>query len=563
MPKKSSLNCKKSSEFGRKRKSTKKSVPGIEGEVRIMMYVKNFSGRRIGKGEWVRLPGMQKLETALVNQWYIRMQKARAIKIVVIHGIQNCVRVCYLGKIPTWFSHKITTSSSDQQLNDYFNKAKRILTCMNFRDASADPKNDWSAAGAGFLLTDKSAHSERRSQLKFKTYESLRQECKYYGPEPRSVFHIVKMLEDNIVNSPTVKPQGNWFAGNELCKKIVMIMNKYIELIMMGYFVDVLMNGGYHKLSLHATDEQRKAAAAAASSRSSSGQGARSSAAAAVNQNSEIVDGRMDNMQRQLDKIVEMLGGFHQGDNHYDNSSHVINNNQAPPKGSIAKRMYDAAKKRAGSISGAAAGLFSRKHSSAPPAGGGSGRSSGKRSAGSESSAAQVAPTSPSNPGRGAALKKMLARTKAAQAGAQFGGNVDRGLNSMVGYVRPFRSSMMESYTGMTPSMYASHINSRTGVPAGHNNMTLARANDYYGSYRVGERMNPSFGAAKNNRRKSVRKNKKDEESDDEEVKPKKTAAQKRRAATARVLAAAKKDAAKKRKSKGKGKAKFGNSFFF
>jgi hypothetical protein len=75
---------------------------------------------------------------------------------------------------------------------------------------------------------------------------------------------------------------------------------------------------------------------------------------------------------------------------------------------------------------------------------------------------------------------------------SRFGYSPD--LTRMTGYVRPMRSSAMEQYTGMTPSMYRRHLNSRTGNPMGQPGGRLAQANSYYGSYALGEKLNPGFG---------------------------------------------------------------------
>ena len=79
-------------------------------------------------------------------------------------------------------------------------------------------------------------------------------------------------------------------------------------------------------------------------------------------------------------------------------------------------------------------------------------------------------------------------------------------LARMTGYVRPYRTTAMEQYTGMTPAMYRRHINSKTGNPMGLKSPRLSRANSYYGSYPLGESLNPSFGQRK---RRSVTKKKK------------------------------------------------------
>ena len=81
-----------------------------------------------------------------------------------------------------------------------------------------------------------------------------------------------------------------------------------------------------------------------------------------------------------------------------------------------------------------------------------------------------------------------------------------RGTNSMTGYVRPYRLTAMEDYTGMTPSMYGRHINSRTGIPTGMASPRLSQANSYYGSYRLGERLDPMNRFGRRRRKAPVKK---------------------------------------------------------
>lgn len=611
MPKKSSLKCKKSSCFGRKRKSSSKNdKKAVPGEIRIMMCVQDFSSRKIRKHPtWVRVPGVRSLEVDLIKQWYIKMQKARAIKIVFIHGMQNCIRVSYLDKIPTWFSHKITASSSDLQVNDYFNKAKRILTCMNYRDASAADADggDWSVRGAGFLLTDKSANSEKRSQLKFKKYEDLIRECRYYGPQPRSVFHILDMINNNVDSI------GNKAATKHLlCKEVVAVMKDQIELIMMGYPLEVLKHGGYINVAM----AKAVAAGLPALVHSTGASGATPSSdnvaaathelvqentnlqkevktaqqqAEAAQQQAEAAKRTSTSLQKEVKRLSMYRGNVNEEKcflEHKDRNGNVVEQIEISVQDlkSVAQLMFIANYETMNidQLCTAVGEEFQRKHpkekmshileqmpflqmfATQPPSSTSASVRSSGGSAASSSASVAVAKSSATQSAKsrtelGAGAESGKDAIKAGKlAGTSFGRITGRGWSSgttpMVGFVRPFRSTPMEAYTGMTPKMYASHINARTGTPAGPNNMGLAKANDYYGSYNLGKHMNftNSFG------RKYADS---DSDSDSEDEKPKK------RKAVAKK--ATKKKATKKSASTSFGKKKkrtsssFGKSFFF
>jgi hypothetical protein len=89
--------------------------------------------------------------------------------------------------------------------------------------------------------------------------------------------------------------------------------------------------------------------------------------------------------------------------------------------------------------------------------------------------------------------RRPMRRMSGRRMGSRFGRSPN--LTRMVGYTPPHRISAMEQYTGMTPRMYKRHINSRTGTPMGiRSGPRLSESNSYYGSYELGENLNPGFG---------------------------------------------------------------------
>lgn len=546
----------KSTELSFSRKKSKKDV-GTPGDVKIMMCVRDFSGKKAGKPKWVRLPNMKELELDLIKQWYIRMQKSRALKLVFIHGIQTCVRICYANKIPTWFNQKITTATPEKTTKEYFNKALRILMCMRLHEPS----------GAGFLLTDSSSKSATKySQLKFRNFSSLSSSCRYFGQEPKTIFEIIKLLEDNI-EKPTGKDTYPWQEKSNFtsgrysnwdktvagwpdengefrqvqvhCKEVTGVMKELFFMVLRGMPVDVLLYGGY--TTVQQLIQQYKAHQKTTADK-----------------------------QEQEEKPDLMGGGGGGGytspSGSFQSGSHIEPHEKTPTS----------QEEETTSKSTSAGGKSFWSRVGAKIGGGGSKKSASQGStdpvsatSGSMMDFTQMSKQARSEAGEAdKASKKAEEIAKQARRGS-FGRSNGRGWSSgvapMIGYVRPYRVSAMESYTGMTPRMYGRHIDSATGLPMGGAMAPLSRANSYYGSYRLGERLNPSFGRTarktvkKTAARKTVKKTTARKTAARKTVK--KTAARNTvKKNTARKTAARKTTA---RKTARKSGVSFGQGFFF
>lgn len=425
------------SAFGRKRRSTKSESINkyIPMDVSIKMYFKD-PFRKSAKAHWVSIPGLEKLKIELGQQWYKRLILERFIKLIVIHGIQSCVRACYYGQIPSWFKQRLTYSSNDKVVDDYWTKAKRVIACFRL----------FSVEDAGFLLTDRSILTAKTvNQLKFRSPEDISSECRFRSPIYNDVYSLLGMIEANIGNASS-SVNGALSESQMNCKQIVGRMKEMIEKLLSGDIQVIIPYG------------------------------------ATVSQ-ADLVQEMVNRIQSvQIMRANQALKARGETDLIAD----TIMNQARLPTGSGRKHPTPVSVRQPTPV---------RKPTPSPI-----GRPSG----------VPIGTTNPIAAGHEAIQKSkgILSRLNKFKRGA-FGSAWDPTTVSMTGFVKPYRVSAMESYTGMTPSAYRSHINSRTGSPTGSGGR-LAKANNYYGSYRLGEMLNPSsrFG-----RRRALH-----DEDDDEDV---------------------------------------------
>jgi hypothetical protein len=103
---------------------------------------------------------------------------------------------------------------------------------------------------------------------------------------------------------------------------------------------------------------------------------------------------------------------------------------------------------------------------------------------------------------RSSTNKKTVKRT-APKRRQRFGKMTGHGWSAttapMMGFVKPYNMSMAEQITGMTDKNYLKHISSRTATPVNGPPVNVAQANNYYGTYGLGTRVNPvsSYGKVK------------------------------------------------------------------
>lgn len=192
-------------------------------EVEFKMYFKDPL-RRNSPGQWVKIPGMELAKFNMAKQWYTRLILERFAKLIIIQGIQQCVKVCYLGKIPGWYSSRIMYNSKDSTFEDYWSKTKRIITCFRLFDK----------ADAGFLLTEESMRNAKNpSQFKFRSINDLASECRFREPVFDSVFGLLDMIGQDLTGDATITMGGNnVFRENQMqCGSIIERMRDMIRAV--------------------------------------------------------------------------------------------------------------------------------------------------------------------------------------------------------------------------------------------------------------------------------------------------------------------------------------------
>ena len=460
------------SAFGARRKTTK-SAKCQEGEVKISMCVRDVTGKGSKNCRWMSLPGNMGVQKGIAEKWYLTLQVAKGVKLVFIKAMQECVKACYYQKIPSWFKRAIKSSASEKVVNEYFEKARRILFCMNLYDQEA----------AGWLLTAKSVKTAKYvSGLKFKSYDQLKTDCKYehsINKMPKNVFELLNMFRQNIyIDEPQYPGQGGEFFNAKMhCREIYQATRKVVEFVIkFPHQVDnILAANGFMTIKELQQREQQKQNISSAPTGSMRG--------------SQAEDNALVGPVTPSRSVVRANGAAAAQNRISENQNRARAAGFAAEAGNLAKQAGDAASK----------------------------------------------------------LSKMVGFGRRRRRSG-FGWSATT--TPMIGFVRPFRSSAMEQYTGMTPRMYRRHIGSRTGTPMGVSRPNLARANDYYGSWRLGERLNPMnrFG-----RRRASHDS--DDDSDDEEPKRRTTRRRttrrktttKRKTATKRKTTTRRKSPAKKR----------------
>jgi hypothetical protein len=418
----------KKSSFGRRKSTTSKVSKNILMDVEIKMYFKD-PFRTSSKSQWVTIPGMEMLKYNIAKQWYKRLILERFIKLIVIHGIQTCVRVCYGGQIPSWYRSRLGYTSSESTLNEYWSRTKRIVACFRL----------FSTEDAGFLLTDKSVLTAKTvNQLKFRTPEDLASECRFRDPVYSNVFSLLGLIDSNI-GTPDRVAGGENSAIHEQkmqCKSIIASVIAMVNGVIQGDH-QIMSAYGFNAASLISIQDIMRIILDV--------QRMRYNRTLSARNESELID----------EEVVAQ-------------APILTSSPTAQPAGQT-------------------------KRTPTEPKAGQTKRS---ESAGSEIlSPEELAAMMKQSLDADVEINKAEAAEAAAFAANKFGRSrfgQNASLVSATGFVKPYRISAMESYTGMTPSAYRKHIGARGATPTGTSRVNLARANNYYGSYRLGEELNPT-----------------------------------------------------------------------
>ena len=508
------------------------------GKCIIKMYVADFSDRVIPEyPEWHTVPVTKwielylylknsgqleneklTLENVLVGYWYTRLHKELALKIIFITTMQQCIYVTYRRKIPPWFSKRIKSVRNTKLIQEYFNKARRLLACiLLYKDD--DVSSNGKSLAVGHLLTKASLYDIAtiygnmnrtpkaldnliRNKIRFKSEYELAQECKGYGERWPTIYEIVDQVRK--------LPSGQGFFKTVACQDYLLQMKEAFDLVLQNPWFWVRSLYTYGAIN---TTELKQLETKLSLVTKRPGQDART-----INLGTRrgILPGQI----RQQDKRPSVGGG--------------------PTPTSTPPEIIEPTSPRPGP-----------SPPPPPPASTGASPSTGSGDANevinelnslglkilanklgkyahlapirvirkTKTTVEKIQDKIPdiSNKSLKDAQKTINeAANKAASANdldmqivlmplkgklmgqSSFGSNI--GLNQMMGFVKPYRNSMMEDYTGFSPRMYRNHINDNTV-----GDLDIPQANNYYGSYRLGANLDPGSGfGRKRNRNKDV-----------------------------------------------------------
>lgn len=436
------------STFGRRKKTTgsKKKVvsKNIPMDVKIQVYFKDPFSRKT-KETWVEIPGMEQLKYNIAKQWYSRLILEKAVKIIVIHAVQNCIRACYMGLVPPWFKQSMGTNVSDEAIEKYWRLTKRIIVCFRL----------FKSNNAGFLFTEQSLLTAKTlNQLKFRDPSDLATECRFREPIYDNVYSLLGLLEDDIGKASGMSvggvfnENGNQDNVNRMhCSQIIQIAKTMIT---------QLFRGDLSILTIYGT---------------------KTSTIGYIN---EVISTILQVQQARYNASIQSRG----------NTSQIVDENtlntfsigaHTGPSGTSSKGPVPAPPGRTVPVpSGRTVTVPSGRTVPVP-----SPNNNGQGGGISDELVAQAAEAKTKGKRKfaaaaAAALEKLGLRS-------EFGSSL---VNS-IGYVRPYRVSAMESYTGMTPSAYRKHISARGASPTGTSRLNLSQGNNYYGSYNLGDSLNP------------------------------------------------------------------------
>lgn len=530
------------------------------GTIAVMMSINTKEGRK-----WVRVPNyiknltdavnsadgetsFEELNKAVANFWYNKLHKEKSLKLLFINFVQRCVASNYFGKVPTWFSKRLSSRSSDTCIEDYYRKARRIIvsfllfTNHEYDHMKGDPVK--LAYAAGHLIAKTSmknileiAHVETnrlkqkqmiRDALAFKDYKTdLVMEARIY-PGGDGYTSRYKSIWDILIELDKAQyAKAPDFMNTFLCQDLVKQFLHQVNFVINSpydYTDEILIKGlvipsnpiGTHPAASEIAEIMKKSGNNTISDADLTDIGHRHNLTQAA-------------LLKLIDEIVKLVGDnsirttLNTQMNAYIPKKPDVKGPKPGPTGPIINPP-DPIPDVKGALSGAA---FDKK--AAPVI-------TEIKKLGSKVKAPELNSVLNANPeivlslfhddaatrdenfekmkreiGASAARQLRVAATsifnkkygfgarmrryrdgRYCNRGSRFGAPVD--LTRMTGYVRPYDISAMENYTGMTPDMYRRHNSRNTGAPYGGMNGPIPRANSYYGNYRNGEALNPSAG---------------------------------------------------------------------
>lgn len=497
--------------YGRKkRKSVSKGV--LPGKVELRMCISPGIGKKL---KWVKVPCVgslrelgtvdvdEDLTKSFVRSWYLKLRKAKALKIAFIVFMQRCVALSYFDRLPTWFGKKIRYKTSDITVQDYYLKAKRILAAyLLYKHDGIDGNFET----AGHLATRKcvrkinaltaypkfkalEVYRQNRkiaSLIKFKKIDSIKAEVKNYDNRIMSIWDIIRACRaktGRIHSLSSIICQDEYKKFVETVELVMNHPEGYLDLALYGGITKHTAQLDLQQLenTIQSLTEQLKQARKVETETSISesgetitmqeGEGIPPPPSPSGGTTPDFRHTRYisDKTHARLQQAKEALSGFkfrppkpkppippQGGEPQYTRLDEDGDPDLITIDPRTKKSYYEGFLKElaAWKVAQRQKGAFGRN--------------------------------------RHAMRYRRHPGMRKRPMGPRFGRSPN--LTRMTGYVRPYRLSAMEQYTGMTPGMYRRHINSRTGNPMGMPSPRLARANSYYGSYPLGEKLNPSFG---------------------------------------------------------------------
>lgn len=485
------------------------------------------------------------LTSVFVKAWYLRLRKERAYKIAFIDFMQNCVRSSYMGQLPTWFKKRVRYSSNDKTIDEYFKKARRILGAYLLYRHDGQFHNLEGRNGVvnrlaqGHLLVPKSCVKIQRETytdkylslppgrqfrrlgtlVKFKDEATLAKEVKPYDGRLKHIHNVVFEVVEyhrgsqgdigqfkKYIHKPNsslvdmVKTQG---LCPQLFERFVKVC-QYIESNPEAY-VDMAINqtyGGYKTSVVHNdknavhnlsgagklgdfTDDEIKTYLEnrgfnVSKTSPPQGPGKDDDAASQSDTGPQVVVGDIKT-NAQAEAYAEAEGKKSNDIIDSKNLEKFLKEKEPniDPKKAEPYSLFVGILTNKGSVT-----QIPEKHR--PIIFNYLNWYKGQSSFGMRGRHGMRYRRHP----RMGMLRSR--RSAPFMRRSKFGRSPT--LSQMQGYVNPSRMSSMERYTGMTPSRYRQHIGSPTGVIGGGGALPLSQANDYYGGYRLGERLGSSYG---------------------------------------------------------------------
>jgi hypothetical protein len=214
--------------FGRKRSSTRYSSRNLPYDVKIMMCVREPFVKN-SKPMWRTLPVMPDLEIELIKHWYRRFEMEKLIKVLIVHGLQVCVKANYDGKLPSWFGGKISVSDSSKKVDEYFRSAQHIAASMRLGRANM----------AGLLLKQSKDPFKPISSNDFVPYSVVKARSAFFPGMFPTVWNMLDMKESSVDSNPNTEP-GEDFGANNYCVEVFDTLRDVIGDILKGNYREIL-----------------------------------------------------------------------------------------------------------------------------------------------------------------------------------------------------------------------------------------------------------------------------------------------------------------------------------